>query len=397
MNLNKHDFNEVVNRKMTAAEKWDGMERVFGVTDVLPLWVADMDFKAPASVIEAIEKRVEHGVFGYTLQTHDYKLSVAQWMQKRHQWTIDMDWIVFSPGVVPALSFAVQAFTEPGDKVLIQTPVYPPFYQVVTNHGRELVMNPLQLQQDGTYVMDLEALERSLDDGVKLLILCSPHNPVGRVWSVEELEAISRLCAERGVLIVSDEIHADLVFEGKHTPLAMISEQIKNQCIICTSPSKTFNIAGLNTSNIIIPNDEIRKKFQQTVQLYAVGSISALGSVATEAAYNGGEVWLDEALEYIRDNMHYIQQFIAEHIPEIHVTLPEATYLLWLDFRSVNMSSDELAAFLLTQAKLALNQGASFGTEGEGFMRMNVACPRSIIEEAMHRLHSAMQNLRAQR
>ncbi|KAF9127942.1 hypothetical protein BGX30_014533 [Mortierella sp. GBA39] len=283
--------------------KWDDLKRIFGVSDVLPMWVADMDFAAPDSVISALNSRVEHGVFGYTMQSDAYNQAVADWMKSRHRWSIDKEWIVFCPGVVPALSFIVQAFTEPGDKVAIQTPVYPPFYSVVTDHGRELVQNPLK-EQDGYYTMDLEALEQSLDDTVKLFILCSPHNPVGRVWRREELEAVAKLCMERGILMVSDEIHADLVYEeGTHIPFASLSEEIQENCII-------------------------------------------------------------------------------------------STYLMWLDFRALQMSPDDLEQFLLNKAKLALNKGSAFGKEGEGFMRLNIACSRSLVEEAMKRLDQAVQEWR---
>lgn len=388
------NFHQPIERTNTDSFKWDDLKRIFGVSDVLPMWVADMDFAAPDSVISALNSRVEHGVFGYTMQSDMYNQAVADWMKSRHRWSIDKEWIVFCPGVVPALSFIVQAFTEPGDKVAIQTPVYPPFYSVVTDHGRELVQNPLK-EQDGYYTMDLEALEQSLDDQVKLFILCSPHNPVGRVWRREELEAVAKLCMERGILMVSDEIHADLVYEeGTHIPFASLSEEIQENCIICTAPSKTFNIAGLNTSNIIIPNDSIRRRFKKTLELYHVNSISTLGSAATQAAYNDGKAWLDEALVYMKANMEYVSEYLGEHIPEIKTRVPEATYLMWLDFRALQMSPDDLEQFLLNKAKLALNKGSAFGKEGEGFMRLNIACSRSLVEEAMNRLDQAVQEWR---
>ncbi|OZB90822.1 MalY/PatB family protein [Paenibacillus sp. XY044] len=388
------NFHTPIERINTDSFKWDDLQRIFGASDVLPMWVADMDFPAPDSVVSALNSRVEHGVFGYTMQSDAYNQAIADWMKSRHGWSIDKEWIAFCPGVVPALSFIVQAFTEPGDKVAIQTPVYPPFYSVVTDHGRELVQNPL-IEQDGYYTMDLEALEQSLDDRVKLFILCSPHNPVGRVWRREELEAVAKLCMERGILLVSDEIHADLVYEeGAHTPLANLSEQIKENCIICTAPSKTFNIAGLNTSNIIIPNDSIRRRFKKTLELYHVNSISTLGSAATQAAYTGGKAWLDEALAYMKANMEYVSEYLGEHIPEIKTRVPEATYLMWLDFRALQMSPDDLEQFLLKKAKIALNKGSAFGKDGEGFMRLNIACSRSLVEEAMKRLDQAVQKWR---
>ncbi|MDR9856795.1 MalY/PatB family protein [Paenibacillus sp. VCA1] len=389
------NFDKPISRHMTGCEKWDGMKNIFGTADALPMWVADMDFESPPSVVSALKQRVEHGVFGYTMVTAEYRESVASWMKERHGWEIDPEWLVFCPGVVPALSFAIQAFTEPGDKVVIQPPVYPPFHSVVQEQGRELALNPL-VCENGRYAMDLEGLEKILEGGrVKMLILCSPHNPVGRVWTREELAALVQLCVRHDVMIVSDEIHADLVYAPHaHMPLAMVSGEAKKRTIICTSPSKTFNIAGLNTSNIIIPDPEIREKFRKALQLYHVGSISALGSTAAQAAYEGGREWLDEVLVYLQQNIDYVTDYIETHIPEIKVQKPEATYLLWLDFRSLGMKPDELADFLLTKAKLALNKGGSFGLGGEGFMRMNVACSKATVTEAMKRLDAAIKEWR---
>ncbi|MEC0241856.1 PatB family C-S lyase [Paenibacillus dokdonensis] len=389
------NFDKIITRNLTGSDKWDGMKNIFGTADALPMWVADMDFESPPSVIAAMQKRVEHGVFGYTMQTDEYKQSIVNWMKQRHDWEIDPEWLVFCPGVVPALSFAIQAFTEPGDKVVIQPPVYPPFHSVVKDHGRELVLNPLK-SENGHYSMDLEALEQILDSQqVKMLILCSPHNPVGRIWSSEELEALVQLCTRHDVLIISDEIHADLIYEkNAHIPLAKLSDEAKSRSIICTAPSKTFNIAGLNTSNIIIPDPEIRSIFMKALQLYHVGSISAIGSTAAEAAYTDGGEWLDEVLTYLQLNIDYVVEYIGKHIPEIKVQKPEATYLLWLDFSSLGMTPNELEAFLLTKAKLALNKGSAFGQGGAEFMRMNIACPMATVVEAMKRLDAALTEWR---
>jgi len=388
------DFNQLTHRNHTASMKWDGIESIFGVKDALPMWVADMDFTAPPSVIHAFQERLTHGVFGYSLKTDSYYQAIIDWMKRRHQWEIEKDWIVYSPGVVPALSLIVQTFTELGDKVIIQTPVYPPFYQVVENHGRELILNPLHLV-DGKYTMDLAQLEAQIDEQVKMLILCSPHNPVGRVWTKEELVPLAELCSRRNILVVSDEIHADLLFnKGSHTPYAALSEEAKNQSIICTAPSKSFNIAGLHTSNIIIPNPDLRNQFVGTLQKYALDSISPFGLIATEAAYNAGEEWLNECLLYIRGNMEYVRQYIEESLPELRVTMPEATYLLWIDFRKLGMSVDELSSFMLNKAKIVCNSGSAFGQNGEGFMRMNVGCQRGVVEDAMKRLDSAIQDWR---
>ncbi|KOP64566.1 cystathionine beta-lyase [Bacillus sp. FJAT-18019] len=390
------NFDLAIDRNRTACLKWDNAPTIFGVTDALPMWVADMDFAAPSAVVEALQKRVEHGVFGYTFPTESYREAICDWMQKRHSWTIQQDWIQFCPGVVPALHLIVDAFTQPGDQIVIQTPVYPPFYSVVQEHGRELVPNPLLLSEDGDYSMDFEDLEKSFSTGnVKMIILCSPHNPVGRVWSKAELTRLASLCKEYDVLVVSDEIHADLVFEsGAHTPFAALSEDAAERSIICTAPSKTFNIAGLNTANMIIPNAQLRSKFRKILNRYSLGSITPIGATATEAAYREGSQWLDELLVYIRGNMELVSNYAQEHLPELKVVMPEATYLLWIDFRGMGLSHEELNRFLVQQAKLGLNSGAAFGKEGEGFMRMNLACTRATVQEALSRLHKAIKEWR---
>ncbi|MGG1879657.1 pyridoxal phosphate-dependent aminotransferase [Paenibacillus cisolokensis] len=393
------NFDLAIDRNRTSCEKWDNRQAVFGNPDALPMWVADMDFAAPPAVIKALHERVEHGVFGYTYPPVSYKESIVDWMQTRHNWSIQPEWIQNCPGVVPALSLLVESFTEPGDQVMIQTPVYPPFYQVVKEHGRELITNPLIQNEDGSYVMDFDHLEQSLSGGqVKMLILCSPHNPVGRVWTREELSRLAELCIRYDVLVVSDEIHSDLVFEpSKHVPYAALSEEAALNSIICTAPSKTFNIAGLNTANMIIPNEQHRSKFRKALKRYALGSITPLGAAATEAAYREGGEWLDTLLDYIRGNMEHVHRYASEHLPEVKLSLPESTYLLWLDFRKLGMDSDELNRFLVHEAKLGLNKGSTFGDEGEGFMRMNVACTRATVQEALSRLHNALEAWRARK
>lgn len=382
----------VNNRYHTGSVKWDGLESIFGVSDVLPMWVADMDFLSPTPIIEALKNQSAHGIFGYTLLTDSYYHSIVKWMERRHSWKIEKDWIVYSPGVVPALSLIMQAFTNPGDKVIIQTPVYPPFHSVVKDQGRDLIVNPLRFQNN-TYKMDFDDLEAKIDKNVKLFILCSPHNPIGRVWTKEELSKLADICVRHDILIVSDEIHADLVYEKHaHTPLAMISEEIKKQSIICTAPSKTFNIAGLHSANVIIPNKKLRTKFSNMIQRYHLGSISPFSLVATEAAYNEGEEWLDSCLQYMKENIDYVEDYLNKYIPELHVIIPEGTYLLWIDFLNLGMEPKQLAEFLLKEAKLALSDGSSFGNDGEGFMRMNIACSHEIVEKAMRQLKTAVQN-----
>ncbi|WP_379971142.1 MalY/PatB family protein [Ectobacillus sp. sgz5001026] len=382
----------VNDRYHTNSVKWDGLETFFGASDALPMWVADMDFLSPAPVIEALKKRAADGIFGYSLPSDSYYHSIMNWMDRRHNWKIEKDWIVNCPGVVPALSLIVQEFTDPGDKVIIQTPVYPPFHSVVKDFGRELVVNPLQLQ-DGTYEIDFEDLKAKIDENVKMLIFCSPHNPVGRVWTKQELEKLADMCVQHNILLVSDEIHADLVYENHtHIPVATISEEIQNLSIICTAPSKTFNIAGLHSANIIIPNKKIRTKFKNCIQRYHIGSISPFSLVATEAAYNEGEEWLHDCLQYMKENIKYVEHYIKTYLPALHVIVPEGTYLLWIDFRNLGMQPKELAAFLLKEAKLALNEGSTFGIEGVGFMRMNIACSYELIQQALVQLRDAIQN-----
>ncbi|MEW4371488.1 MalY/PatB family protein [Paenibacillus kandeliae] len=388
-------FDHPPQRKGTNSEKWDLLHHIFGTEDVLPLWVADMDYAIAQPIQQALQNSAEHGVIGYSFKSTSYHEALKNWMQHKHGWQIEDEWVVFTPGVVAALNFAVQTFTDHGDKVMIQTPVYPPFYSVVTGHGREVVTSPLKQLDNGQYEMDFDHLERTLDESVKLFILCSPHNPIGRVWTRDEMERLEALCSKYNIIVVSDEIHGDLVHEpNRHIPYAMLSESARNRSIICTAPSKTFNIAGLNTSNIIIPNKELRDAFALKVNNFGVGSISQFGAVATEAAYRGGQEWLEQCMAYIRSNMQYVQQYIGEHLPELSVNLPEATYLLWINFRSLKMEQKDLVSFLLDDARIALNDGRAFGMNGEGFMRMNLACSRSLLEEAMERLHRALVSRR---
>ncbi|WIM39401.1 PatB family C-S lyase [Paenibacillus sp. PK4536] len=389
-------FDHTPERIGTGSEKWDALHKHFGKEDIIPLWIADMDFAAPLPVQEAIRQRIEHGVLGYTFRTDEYHQSIVNWMERKHQWTIENDWIVFTPGVVSALNFAVQTYTELGDKVIIQTPVYPPFYNVVKGHGRELIENPLMQDQYGDYRMDLEQLETVLDEQVKMLILCNPHNPIGRVWTRTELEQLEHLCAKWNIIVVSDEIHGDLVYAPHaHIPYASLSESAMNRSIICTAPSKTFNIAGMNTSNIIIPNEQLRNAFALKINQFGVGQINTFGAVATQAAYTYCEEWLEQCKVYTYRNMEYVQQYIATHIPELSVRLPEATYLLWIDCSKLRMEQLDLVSFLLDHAKIALNDGNAFGITGQGYMRMNIACSRSLLEKAMERLHHAIKTWRA--
>lgn len=385
-----YNFDEIIDRKSTSAEKW--ADHVIGGKDVLPLWVADMDFKCPKPVVDALVKTAEHGIFGYNERPDSYYNAIIDWNKKRNDWQIEKDWIVFSPGVVPALSFSVETFCKPGDKVIIQSPVYHPFYRVVTNNGCQVVKNPLK-EKDGYYEMDFEQLEAQLKDPrVRLLFLCNPHNPVGRVWKLEELKRLGQLCIENNVLVVSDEIHSDLIFTGhKHIPFANISEEFKNNSIILTAPSKTFNIAGLQVSNIIVPNPQLRQRLSQTIQRWNVSSTNVFGIIAATAAYEEGEEWLEQLLKYLEDNADFIGSFRKEELPEVKYVKPEGTYLAWLDFRAIEKDYLKLESFLQKKAKVFLNQGHIFGDEGNGFVRVNFGCPKSVLEEALRRIAKAVR------
>jgi len=376
------DFDEFVNRRNTASVKWD-----MAPFDVLPLWVADMDFKAPNEVLEVLKERILHGIFGYTYPQDSYYQAVIDWMKRRHNWQIEKDWIIITPGIVTALFIIVQAFTKEKDAVLIQQPVYNPFMDAVIKNNRKLVNSPL-VNVDGYYQIDFVDFEQKIiDNDVKLFIMCSPHNPVGRVWTKEELIKIGEICLKHNVLIVTDEIHHDLVFKGnKHIPFASISSEFSNQCITCTAPSKTFNLAGLKISNIIIENKTIRDKYLDFIKKISLGSSNIFGLLACEASYNKGEKWLEQVMTYIEDNKKLVIGFFAKNFPQIKITNSEATYLLWIDCRALNIDHKNLENLLYNDAKLWLNQGYVYGEEGEGFVRLNLACTREVLKEALERI-----------
>jgi len=389
----KYNFDIEICRLGTDCEKWDDLKNQFGVKDVIPMWVADMDFQSPQPVIEALKQRVEHGVYGYGLRSESYFESIVDWLKRRHQWSIKKEWITHSPGVIPALSLSIQSFTKPGDKIMIQPPVYHHFARVIQAAGREVVTNPLVLE-NGHYSIDFEDLEAKIDETVKMLILCSPHNPVGRVWSKEELTRLGQICRKHNILVVADEIHCDFVFQTHtHIPFASISEEFANHSITCIAPSKTFNLMGVQTSSIIIPNGEQRDRFNQELQTTSIGSPNIFGAVALEAAYRFGEEWLDQVLDYLQGNLEYTLSYFRNNIPEINVIQPEGTYLVWLDCRELRFSGKELNEFMLQNARVAMNQGQIFGKEGEGFMRLNIACPRSMLQKALSGMENAVASI----
>jgi Bifunctional PLP-dependent enzyme with beta-cystathionase and maltose regulon repressor activities len=387
-----NDFDVVVNRRGTNSEKWDNTEQLFGSNDVLPMWVADMDFLSPVPVIEAVRKRAEHGVYGYTFRPDSLYESIINWVKTRHGWDIKREWISFTPGVVPAINLAVMAFTNPGDGIIIQTPVYHPFFDAVEKNGRRLVENRLKVE-NGRYVMDVDSLERSIDSSVKMLILCSPHNPVGRVWEREEFKRVGEICLKNNIIIVSDEIHSDIVYgNSKHIPAASVSDELGDITITCMAPSKTFNIAGLSSSFVVIPNKKLRDGFESMAGRIGMESGNLFGITAMEAAYSEGRDWLDGLLKYLEGNANYVVDYLEERIPKIRVIKPQATYLAWLDFREYNLTQKDLNG-LLCKSGVGLSSGTAFGRAGEGFMRLNFGCPRPILEEGMKRIESAAASI----
>jgi cystathionine beta-lyase len=386
-----YNFDEIVDRRNTNCEKWDNCTDRFGRNDLLPLWVADMDFKTPDFIINALKQRLEHEVLGYHIRPVSFYRSVENWLRERG-WQIDVGKICFSPGVVPAINFAVNVFTSPGDKILINTPVYHPFMYAVNNHGRTLVKSSLINSGDGYYTIDFEDFESKLAAGVKMYIMCNPHNPVGRVWTLDELKKIGNLCLKYNVLIISDEIHSDLIFKPhKHVYLASISEEFAAQTVTFIAPSKTFNIAGLSSSIVYSDNPAMHEKFKKFVNRLSISAGTIFGDIALETAYTHGNSWLNQLLEYLGGNCDYVVEYLKQHIPEIKTRKPEGTYLMWLDCSELNMTSSQIHEFMVSKAGLALNPGRIFGDEGELFVRLNIATQRAILVNAMGNLRNALE------
>ena len=392
----KYNFNERIDRSENHSAKWAEMEMKFGRSDLIPMWVADMDIKAAPEIIESMKKKVEQEIFGYVYRPDSYYKIATEWLKKRFGYEISPSSLIHSPGVVPSMSILVKMLTKTTDKILIQTPVYPPFASAVKDNGRELVENQLIKDEKGYYTIDFEDLEKKLSlDEVKLFILCNPHNPVGRVWKKEELLKMGELCKKYNVRILADEIWRDLIMPGyKHTSMASLSKGIEDITITLFSPTKSFNLAGLQASFATFPRAEERKEFDNILGQMDVKRNNPFSLVAFETAYEKCEDWLEELILHIDGNMQYVVDFIAEKLPEIKVVKPEGTYLMWLDFNGTKIPQDKIQEFLINEAKVAMNDGGSFGSNGKGFARMNVACPRYMVEEAMERIEKALKNLK---
>ena len=387
------DFDTIINRDGTHSVKYDGRKFYFGNEELIPMWVADMDFAVPEFITDAIISRAKHPIYGYTLRPDSYSASFIDWVKRRHNWEMKKEWISFSPGIVPALNFIVQCFSEPGDKVLIQPPVYHPFFYVVENNQRKGVYNQLLLKEN-KYVIDFKDLEEKLASGVRLILLSNPHNPVGRAWNKEELIRLGNLCVKHKVIIVSDEIHSDLVLPGfTHIPVASLSEEVANNTITCMAPSKTFNLAGLSTSSVIITEKEKREQYNKFMERFHLGGGNIFGTIASEAAYTKGDHWLDSLLEYIDENFQYLDSYLKSNIPRVKLIPAEATYLAWLDFRELKIKGDNLKSFIVNKARVGFNDGRTFRDGGEGFQRMNLACPKQVLKEALKRLEVAINTL----
>lgn len=387
----RYNFDEIVQRRGTNSYKWDSADDA----DVLPMWVADMDFRTAPDIIEALQQRVAHGIFGYTRVPDAYYEAVINWFGRRHNWKIQKDWMIYTSGVVPAISAVIKALTQPGDKVLVQTPVYNCFFSSIRNNGCEIVSNPL-VYKENTYVIDYEDLERKVaDEKVKILLLCNPHNPAGRVWSKEELTRIGEICIRHGVWVVSDEIHCELVYTGyTYTPFASISEEFLHHSVTCISPSKSFNIAGLQIANIVSADEEVRRRIDKAININEVCDVNPFGVIATIAAYNEGEEWLLQLLDYLKGNYECMKTFCEVSLPNFPITRLEGTYLVWMDCRSLPYPSEELEEKLVKEEKLWLNAGTMYGAEGEGFMRWNIACPRAVLLKGLKLFRDFTQKLK---
>ena len=390
-------FDTYTERRGTRSIKWDGCNEKFGVdpsVEMLPMWIADMDFPAPAEVVEAVTERAAHGVYGYIInRTDSFVTSIQSWIRRRYGWEVKPEWILFTPGVIPGFNVAYQTFTDPGDGIIVQTPIYYPFMDGIRNNRRTMVVNQL-LENDGYYTMNFEELQQQVQDPAnKILIMANPHNPTGRCWTAEELTRLGDLCADNSVLTICDEIHADLIMAGaKHCSMGSLSEKILQNTIFCYAPSKTFNLAGLQTAFVVIPNDDVREKFAQGLTANRIINMNWFGQVALETAYNHCENYVDGLREYVSANMDYMADYIAKNLPQLKIRKSEGTYMVWVDFRGTGMTTEEIEHFIAHKAHIGVDMGTWFGPGGEGWLRFNLACPRCLVEKAMTMLTDALMH-----
>lgn len=390
----KYNFDKIIDRRGSGAIKCDGLEQWYGNSELLPMWVADMDFATPDFIVDALKARLEHPIFGYTMEPERYRKAIISWIASHHNWQIESDWICYIPGIVKGIAMAMVSLLKAGDKVIIQPPVYHPFRNVATHNGFEVVENPLRRTESGSYEIDFENLEAVADSRCKMLILANPHNPVGILWSRETLVRLADFCLSRGIIVISDEIHCDMALWGKkHIPFASVSDKAAECSITFGAPSKTFNIAGIVTSYAIVPNESLREKFFGWMGGNELNQPDIFAPIATVAAFENGEPWRVQMLKYVEENIEFTIDFCRKYIPQITPIRPDASFLVWLDCRELNLSHTELVELFENRAKLALNSGAIFGTQGEGFMRLNVGTPRSVLEQALQQLKAAVADL----
>lgn len=387
------NFNKIIDRTNNFSAKWSEMNKNFGSNDLLPMWVADMDFLTAPCIMEALKDRLEQGIFGYTTRPSSYNESIVNWLDNRFSWKIKKEWLMFSPAVITSISLLIQNLTQKNDKIMIQEPVYSPFHNIVELNERDLVISPLIKLDDGSYIMDYEDIEAKIKD-VKIFILCNPHNPVGRVWTREELTRLGQICLKHNVIVISDEIHSDIILKNhKHTPFASISKEFCKNTITCMAPTKTFNLAGLQSSFLVMSNPYYYEVMDRAFSTLDIKRNNAFSLVATEAAYNYGEDWLDELIKYIEDNVDFAIEYIKTNIPKLKVKKPEGTYLLWVDFNGLNVDEKDLKDALINKGRVALSSGSSFGIGGDGYYRINLACPRAMVLEALKRIEFAINSL----
>ncbi len=386
----KHNFDELIERRGTECKKWNTYD-----ADVIPMWIADTDFKCPQPVIEAMVKRAEHGIFGYPTNLNSFEQSIVNWQKKRFGWEVQTDWVEYTPAVIPAIVYAMYAFTNPGDNVVIQMPAYHPFHAIIPDNGRHILGNPLILREDGSYDVDFENLEELLKKRkTTMFLLCSPHNPTGKCFTRKELTKMSELCLKYNVFVVSDEIHSDIIYSGnQHIPYGSLSQAAADNCVVCVNPSKTFNIAGVRTGAAIIPNRNNHDLFYAPLEALKAYGRTIFGTLPIEVSYNECEYYADQLLEYLEGNRKCLKEFLETKVPKIKMGNPQATYLMWLNCKELNLEPKELQQFFLQKAKVAMNEGSTFGPGGAGFMRMNIACPRSRLVEALERIEKAVNQL----